>query len=113
MDFIRLALILTVYIGSCVGLGYLAGRFARRHDWPCYISKIILIFIALIWPAVIVGTTFCDTSHYQQRYPNDPADSPGYVRMGAVATVPVVFAISVLLTHVGITLSQQGDTRES
>jgi len=109
MGFIRLALILTVYVGSCVGFGYLAGRFARQHNWPCYTRRILTVFIALIWPAVIVCTTFCDTSHYQRRNANDPGDSPGYVRLGAIAAAPVVFIMSVLLTHCGINLSQQRD----
>jgi hypothetical protein len=108
MALIRLALAVTLFIGSCAGLGYLGERWARRHQWPWYACFLLSPVIALIWPAIMVWITWYGASHYQPRDASDPGDAPVYVLMSAVIGAPIIFVISHVLTVSGIMVAQRG-----
>ena len=51
---------LTVFVASCVGLGYLAELWVLRHGWPEWVSGIMSAAVARLWPAVLLGYFILD-----------------------------------------------------
>src|SRR5262245_39379027 len=108
MMWFRLAAILTVFVGSCTGLGYLAGWFVRRFALPRWLMVPITILIASIWPAILFADVTYAARQYQPRGPSDPADAPALLVMSAVFVgLPTLFALSVPLAMLGYRLSRR------
>lgn len=51
---------ITVFVTSCVGLGFLAELWVLRNRWPEWFSGIMSAAVALLWPALLLGYFILD-----------------------------------------------------
>ena len=108
MVWIRFTVAIAVFVTSCAGLGYLAGLWARRREWPRKASVLMSVAIAFIWPAIVVGAALYGASQYQPRDASDPGDAPAYVLMGAIFVgAPILFVLSLPLALVGASMARR------
>src|SRR6266705_1707036 len=106
LAWIRLVAVIVIFVGSCTGLGYLSGRWVRRHEWPGWLTLPISVLIALIWPAILFGIAASGARHYQPRSPSDPADAPAMVLFSVIFFgAPALFGLSIPFALIGEWLS--------
>ena len=92
---------LAAFVGSCVGLGFAAGYFARRRALGRWAIDLGSTLVALLWPVVVL-TAFLLTSSGCEPSPGDPCDAPVYVLMGITTIVmPLLFLVSFVLALSG------------
>ena len=108
---IRLAVLIGVFVVSCGGLGYLAGRWVRRHRWPLSAIGALCAAISFIWPAIIIGWAYNEASHYQRRGPSDPGDAPAMLIASVLfAGAPFLFLVSLPIAITGAVIGKRGTT---
>ncbi len=108
---IRLAALIGVFVASCGGLGYLAGRWARRHRWPAFAIGALCVAISLIWPAIIISGAYYGAYHYQRRGPSDPGDAPAMLIASVLfAGAPFLFLVSLPLAIGGAVIGKRRTT---
>ena len=54
-EWVRHAAAITIFVTSCVGLGFLVESWVLRHRWPEWASGLMSAAIALLWPALLIG----------------------------------------------------------
>jgi hypothetical protein len=114
MIWIRLAVIITVFIGSCFGLGYLAGLSVRRLKWGVLFSSLMSVAIALVWPAIAVWHAINSARVYQFEHPGELNDAPGMVLMSVISVgVPLLFIFSLPLALFGSAFACQRYSRQT
>ena len=107
----RLAVLIGVFVVSCGGLGYLAGRLVRGRRGRGFLISALCAAIGLIWPAIIVGWAYYEAFHYQRRGPSDPGDAPGMLIASALfAGAPILFLLSLPLAVGGAVIGQRKKT---
>ena len=105
---VNLTILIGVFVVSCGGLGYLAGRWVRRHRWPPFAIGALCAGISLIWPAIIISWAYYGAYHYQRRGPSDPGDAPGMLIASALfAGAPILFLLSLPLAIGGAVIGQR------
>lgn len=106
MMWIRLVAAIIIFVTSCVSLGYLAGLWARRHNWPGWVRGLLSVAIAFLWPVIVVGYVIYDARRYSAQHPYD--DAPGMVVMSVIGTgAPLLFVFSLALALVGVSLASR------
>jgi hypothetical protein len=104
----RLAVLIGVFVVSCGGLGYLAGRLVRRRRGRGFLIGALCAAIGLIWPAIIVSWAYYEALHYQRRGPSDPGDAPAMLIASALfAGAPILFLLSLPLAIGGAVIGQR------
>jgi hypothetical protein len=112
MAWVRLAIAIIVFVTSCVGLGYFAEYFVRRHKWPEWIVGLIVFGVAVLWPAVVLLYTIYDASNYLSQHPND--DAPGMVVYSMISVgAPFLFVASLPLTIMGVVIGRHKNSKRS
>ena len=97
-----LIIAIIVFVTSCFGLGYLVGILVHRRRWSGWMSGLMSVAVALLWPALVIGVAVYGGRHYQRQSPSDPADAPAYVLMGVfLFAAPLLFVFSLVLALVG------------
>lgn len=110
MAWIRLAVAITVFVTSCVGLGYLAGSWIRRRKWPRWVGGLMSLAIACLWPAIIVGSVLYTGRRYAAEHPGEVNDAPAMVLAGVISISPVIFLAGLSLALVGLHVARRGDS---
>ena len=110
MAFVRLAVAITIFVTSCVGLGYLAASWVRRHGWPGWLSGIMLFAVACFWPVFIIGYVIYTGNRYIAEHPGEVNDAPGMVLYVVMLYSPVIFLVSLLLAFIGSVIAPRGDS---
>jgi hypothetical protein len=107
---IRLAAAIIVFVSSCLGLGYLAGLWVQRRGWPGWVSGLMSLALAILWPALIVGYVIYDARRYHALHPHD--DAPGMVVMSVISVgAPLLFLFSLPLIFVGASMARRKGPR--
>ena len=105
---IRLAAAIIVFVASCIGLGYLAEFWVRRHGWPRWVSGLMPFAIAFLWPAILICYTIYDARRYLALHPRD--DAPGMVVASVICVgAPFLWVVSFPLALVGGWIARRGD----
>lgn len=65
MVWIRVVASIIVFFTSCVGLGDLAGFRVRRRKRSGWVSGLMSVAIALLWPAIVVSDAMYEVRHYK------------------------------------------------
>jgi ABC-type spermidine/putrescine transport system permease subunit II len=98
MVWLRITVTLGVFLVTCAGSGFLAGRWVRRRKWSPKVTAMLCVSIAFIWPAIAIGAAVYGMYHYERRGPNDPGDAPGMLLASVVFVgAPVLFALGLPL----------------
>ncbi|HEX8149515.1 MAG TPA: hypothetical protein VF591_20200 [Pyrinomonadaceae bacterium] len=112
MGWIRLTIAATVFVTSCVGLGYLAEAWVLRHGWPGWVGGLLSAAAPLAWPVFVVGYTVYDARRYQALHPHD--DAPGMLIVSVlVVGAPVLALAGVLPVRVGAFLARRARAKVS
>jgi hypothetical protein len=93
--------LLAAFIGSCVGLGFVAGFLAPRRKWRGWTIGIGATAVALIWPVVMFVTFLLVTGPCKPRSSSDPCDGPAMLMMSIIVIIPAVFMTSFVLALCG------------
>ena len=105
---IYLTIVIIVYVTSCIGLGYLAETLVSCRKWLGWVVVLMVIGIALLWPAIFVSYIVYDAHRYLSLHPRD--DAPGMVMYGAFYIgAPILFVFSLLLAVIGLQISRRRD----
>jgi ABC-type spermidine/putrescine transport system permease subunit II len=102
MNWIPLAIAIIVFVTSCIGLGYLAGFWVRRRSWPGWVSVLMAIAIACLWPAIAVGAVIYTGRRYVVQHPGEVNDAPAMLLVSVIYVgVPFLFSLSLPLALIG------------
>lgn len=105
---INVAILIAVFVVSCGGLGYLAGRWVGRRRGRGFVIGALCAAIGLIWPAIVISWAYYEALHYQRRGPSDPGDAPGMLIASALfAGAPILFLLSLPLAVGGAVIGQR------
>jgi hypothetical protein len=55
MVWVRLAFDLTIFVTTCIALGYLAGFWGRQRKWSELVGGFLLVAISCLWPAIAIS----------------------------------------------------------
>jgi hypothetical protein len=106
MIWFRLTTAITIFLTSCVALGYFAERWLRRHDWPGWVSGLMTFGIAVLWPVIVVAYVIYDANRYLVQHPHD--DAPGMVVVSVIYVgAPFLFLCSILPAVVGALIARR------
>jgi F0F1-type ATP synthase membrane subunit c/vacuolar-type H+-ATPase subunit K len=113
MVWIRLAATVTVFVTSCVGLGYLAGFWVRRRNWPVWVGGLMSFAIGCLWPAIAIGSVIYTGRRYVAEHPGEVNDAPAMVLMGVMTVTPFIFAIGLSLALIGSHIARRRSAGEA
>lgn len=106
MIWFRLAVAIAIFVGSCVGLGYIAESWVRRREWPGWFTGVMSFAIAFIWPVIVVAYTLFDAGRYHSQHPHD--DAPGMVVASVIwVGAPFLFVCSIPPAVVGAIIARR------
>jgi hypothetical protein len=107
MIWIRLALMIAVFVASSFGLGYLAGLCVRRLRWAGVASGIMAVTIACLWPVIGLVWLIYSADQYQRQHPHQINDAPAMVLMSFISVgVPLLFIFGLPLALFGVALAR-------
>ena len=89
--------ILAAFIGSSLGLGFVAGFLATRHTWHGWTVGVGATAVAFVWPALMVVAFLLTTGPCKPRDASDPCDGPAMLFMSIIMISPIVFIVSFVL----------------
>ncbi len=99
--------VVTIFVASCVGLGYAAGAWVRRRGRPGWVGGLMALAIACLWPAIAAGTVIITGSRYLAEHPGD--DAPALALAGVIYFSPFIFLVSLLLALAGLFVARRED----
>ena len=102
MDFQEVVTVL--FITSCTGLGFLAGRRVLNRDRSRWLLVVFVPLIAALWPFAIGLFVIVTGSRWAAQHPQDHA--PAMVWISFVTVVaPSIFFLGTLLAIIGIIIA--------
>ena len=102
-----LAIVILVFVASCIGLGYLAEVWVRRWKWPRWFGAFMAFLIACLWPLFVVGYVIYTGSRYVAEHPGEVNDAPAMVLMGVISISPFIFSGSLSLALLGLYIARR------
>jgi len=94
--------LLVAFLGSCVGLGFVAGYCARRRAWSAWTIGLGSAGVGLLWPIAVLAIFLLTSGNCVPQSASDPCDGPAML-MSAIVTVviPLLFIIGFILSLSG------------
>jgi|SRR5215471_2097031 len=106
MAWIRLTILIIIFLTSCIGLGYFAELYVRRFRWPGWVVGILIFAFAFLWPVTAVIYVWFDAQRYLRQHPHD--DAPGLVMVSVFDVLaPLLFIASFLPLLTGVAIRQR------
>jgi hypothetical protein len=102
-----LVIVLTVFVASCIGLGYLAEVWLHRWKWPRWSGGFMAFLIACFWPVIIVAYVIYTGAQYTAEHPGEVNDAPAMVLMGVISISPFIFLGSLSLALLGLYIARR------
>jgi heme/copper-type cytochrome/quinol oxidase subunit 2 len=106
MAWIRLATLITIFVTSCIGLGFLAECWIRRHKWRGWVTGLMSVVVALVWPVFVVVYSMYDARQYLLQHPGDDAPGMFFVSLIYVG-VPFLFFFGLPLALCGVAFARR------
>ena len=102
-----LATVITVFVASCIGLGYLAEVCVRRRKWPRWFAGVMALLIACLWPVTAFAYVIYTGNRYIAEHAGEVNDAPAMVLMGLISISPFIFLGGLSLALVGLYMGRR------
>jgi hypothetical protein len=102
-----IAIMLTGFVVSCIGLGYLAEVWRRRWKWPKWLGGVMMFLIGCLWPVILVAYVIYTGNRYIAQHPGEVNDAPPMVLMGVITISPFIFLAGLSLGLLGLFMARR------
>ena len=105
MQVIKLVTLLTLFVSSCVGLGYLAASWVKRGNYSNWATGGLITIIASFWPMITLKYIHYTAQEYVRQHPHEVNDGPAMVWVSMLFVgAPTLFIVSLFLALLGVAI---------